>query len=102
MDSVGFYVLAPKVQIEQGLFSEQLKKESIQAKVRQRVEAYEGKRDAWFEGAFQPLMEVIEIAEISWESVIEDIREADPKFGADLGEFYEDCLRFNGPFFDKV
>ena len=48
MDSVGFYVLAPKVQIEQGIFSEQLSKESIQSKVRQRVEAYEGARDEWF------------------------------------------------------
>ena len=90
MDYVGFYVLAPMIQIEQGLFSEQLSKESIQSKVKQRFEAYEGERDEWFEGAFQPLMEVIEIGEISWESVIEDIREADPKFGADLGEFYED------------
>ena len=97
MDSVGFYVLAPKAQIEEGLFSELLSKESVRSKVGQRVEAYKGERDEWFESAFQPLMDVIEIGEISWESIIEDIQEADPGFGAELGEFYEDCLRFNGP-----
>ena len=42
------------------------------------------------------MIEVINIGEISWESIIEDIQEADPGFGAELGEFYEDCLRFNG------
>jgi hypothetical protein len=38
-------------------------------------------------------MEVIEIGEISWESVIEDVQRGDPGFGADLGEFYGECLR---------
>ena len=96
MDPVGFYVIAPKVQIDQGLFSEQLSKKSIRSKVRQRVEAYEGERDEWFEEAFQPLMDAIQIGEISWESIILNIQEAGPGFGAELGEFYEDCLRFNG------
>ena len=97
MDSVGFYVLAPKAQIDQGFFSEQLSKESVRSKVKQRVEAYEGERDDWFEEAFRPLMDVIQIGEISWESLIEDVQEADLGFGAELGELYEDCLRFNGP-----
>jgi hypothetical protein len=97
MVSIGFFVLAPKVQIDQGLFSEQLSKESIRSKVKQRVEAYDGERDEWFESAFRPLMGVIQIGEISWESIIEDVQMVDSSFGADLGEFYEDCLRFNGP-----
>lgn len=97
MVSVGFYVLAPKIQIEQSLFSEQLSKESIRSKVRQRVGAYEGEKDAWLEEAFQPLMDVIHIGAISWVSIIEDIQDADAGFGAELGKFYEDCLRFNGP-----
>lgn len=96
LDSVGFYVLAPKVQIEQGLFSEQLSKESIHLKVRHRVEVYEGERDAWFKEAFLPLMEVIKIGEMSWESIIADVQRADPSFGAALGEFYEESLWFNG------
>ena len=50
-----------------------------------------------FEAAFQPLMEVIEIGVISWESVIADAQREYPGIGADLGVFYEDCLRFNGP-----
>jgi hypothetical protein len=95
MDSIGFFVLAPKVQIEQGFFSEQLSTESIRSKVKQRVEAYEGERDEWFEGAFQPLIDVIQIGEISWESIIADVQRGDPGFSADLGEFYEECLRFN-------
>ena len=42
------------------------------------------------------MIDVIEIGAISWESIIADAQKDDPDFGADLGEFYEDCLRFNG------
>ena len=102
MESLGFYLLAPRGQIGQGIFSEQLTKESIRSKAKKRVEAYEGESDEWFEEAFRSLIEAIQIGEISWDSIIEDVQRVDPGFGAELGEFYEDCLRFNGPFFDKV
>jgi hypothetical protein len=39
---------------------------------------------------------LIESGEISWESIIEDVQMVDPSFGDEMGEFYEDCLRFNG------
>jgi hypothetical protein len=45
---IGFYVLAPKSQIEQGRFSKVMKHSSIQGKVKRRVQEYGGEKDEWY------------------------------------------------------
>lgn len=92
---LGFYVLAPESQIERGIFDEQLRPESIQQKVKQRVGAYEGDKDVWYSEWFQPTLARIVLQAVSWEDVIGEIEQHDPASAASLQVFYERCLGFN-------
>jgi len=95
-EALGFYVLAPSSQIEQGVFDKDLDKDSLHATVKQRVEGYEGKRDRWFSECFLPVLERLEVKAVSWEELIIYLLASDP--AADqLQYFYERCLEFNLP-----
>ena len=93
-DRLDFVVLAPQYSIEKGTFSDELRRSSIEEKVRKRVDAYEGGLDSWFEQNFAPLMDVIELRALSWEDVIEWIREHKPGVTDLLSEYYDLCLEF--------
>jgi len=93
--NLSFYVLAPEDQIKSRTFSRHLGKQSIKEKVDKRVSAYNGKRDEWFKDWFTPTLDVIDIRSISWESVLDVIRENDSKTGDSLKEYYSHCLTFN-------
>jgi hypothetical protein len=90
---LGFYVLAPRKQIESGVFGDLLSRQSIEAKVRERVSAYGGAHDTWFRDSFLPLLERIEIAVLSWEQILASLPATQER--AELERFYAQCLKFN-------
>lgn len=95
LDQIGFYVLAPQEHIDNGKFAELIKHESIKAKMTRRVSGFEGAKEAWHETWFKPLIEVIDIQAISWESLVDFVTGLDEITGAQLHEFYQHCLMFN-------
>jgi len=95
-DSLGFYVVAPIKQIDSGVFSSKIEKDSIREKVSRRVDSYT-ETDAltrlmkWHKDFFLPTLERADISCVTWESVIEKI--GDPA----VQSFYDRCLKFNDP-----
>ena len=81
---------APKSQIERGVFRDLVTKDSIRLCVQDRVAAYRGARDAWFDDWFIPTLDAIDLGVLSWEVLLEGL---DPSYRA----FYDQCLVHNGP-----
>ena len=94
-ESLGFYVVAPRVQIREGIFSSQISGSSIKKKVERRISAYSGDKrkyaelQTWYRDFFIPTLKHIEIDCVAWEDIVEAIDEPDVR------EFYDRCLRFN-------
>ena len=97
LSRLSFHVLAPQSQIDRGAFYKQMSEVSIRATVERRVAEYEGERDHWFKEWFQPTIQHADIACISWEHLLSDIREIDARFSKEIDQFYERCLLFNSP-----
>jgi hypothetical protein len=97
LERLGFYVLAPQGQIEFGLFAAAMRAGSIEEKVAQRVQAYDGDLDAWFNDWFLPTLERIDLVALSWEALIATIAQWNPRGGEALNRFYELCLQYNQP-----
>jgi hypothetical protein len=97
--SLGFVVLAPREQIQLGLFKQQVSKTSIKDKVTQRVQAYRSpdreKKDIWLDNWLLPTLDHMKIDCLPWEEIIQAINHNDSGFGSELSAFYVDCLRFN-------
>lgn len=93
IDSLAFYVIAPKQKIEMGVFDNLVTKESIRNKVKIRVEAYEGRHDEWFHNTFLPVLNRIKLEIISWEKIIQDLPQNSETMS--IQEFYQKCLNFN-------
>jgi len=93
-DRLEFVVLAPQYSIEKGTFSDEMRRSSIEEKVRKRVDAYDRELYRWFEQSFVPLMDVIELRALSWEDAIAWIREHRPGVAEQLSEYYDLCLKF--------
>ena len=89
-----FVVVAPQYSIVKGTFSDEMRRSSIEEKVRKRVDEYGGELDLWFEKRFAPMMDVIELRSLSWEDAIAWIREHRPGVAAQLSEYYDLCLKF--------
>jgi len=96
-ESLGFYVIAPEKQINDGIFSSQISKSSIKEKVERRIIAYSDdykKHDdlqIWYKDLFLPAIEHINIQCVAWEPIIDKIDEPD------IRDFYNRCLKFNKP-----
>jgi len=90
---LAFYVTAPEQQVAAGVFQALMTKDSIKTKVHERVSQYDGAKDVWFHDAFLPTLDCMEVALITWESILKHIstQEAVPE----LKEFYRRCLEFN-------
>jgi len=95
--SLGFYVIAPEDQIKKGVFEEEMRKSSIEDKVRTRVnrymndvEKYEELQE-WLKEFFIPTLECIDIGCVSWEDTI------DKTNNRSIWNFYEQCRKFNKP-----
>lgn len=98
--SLGFFVLAPERQIEAGVFSSQMSKDGIRGRLVQRVQMYDSQCNRlelqkWLDEWALPLVDRMELACCSWESVIKRVSVAQPEYGASLDEFYRLCLEYN-------
>jgi len=92
---LGFYLIAPKNRIEKGEFDKELSRKSLQQKVGSRVCQYDGERDQWYSEWFLPSFQHIEIKLLSWEELIDTIKEEDEESGTSINQFYQECLKFN-------
>ena len=91
--NLAFYVIAPESQIASGIFGSMVTKESVQAKVRERIAVYDGAFDPWFHGVFLSTLAHVELGLLSWESILSALPEtAETEL---LREFYQQCLKFN-------
>ena len=95
LSNIGFYVLAPLSQIDKGVFTKPINRESINNKVEKRVKDYSGTKDQWYSDWFIPTFQKIEIIEISWEKIITTIREQEPESANSFKIFYRRCIEFN-------
>lgn len=95
LSRVAFYVIAPKIRMEKGVFGDLVSKESIRNKVKDRVDAYEGEKDKWFDNTFLPVLARLSVCTVTWEDIIEEIEETEQTdFGGCFREYYAWCLKF--------
>ncbi len=99
--SLGYYVFAPESQIRLGVFESAMRRESIAAKIAERVRGHDlhwsaHSREPWLQEWALPLVERMEIACEPWESQIGKIEAQDGIFGRSLRQFYGKCLVYNG------
>jgi len=96
LSHMAFHVLAPKSQIDAGVFEKNMTYDSIHSKVQRRIKEYGGEKDSWYDKWFKPTLKIIDIDCISWEKIIEDIEGNDITSGMQIKEFYKLCKHFNG------
>jgi hypothetical protein len=95
-EKIGFFVIAPESQINSGVFTEHLSPEKILSVVSRRVSEYqEPEKDKWLADWFIPTLEKMLINEISWEELVNVIKQSDTVYGAQIEAFYGRCLEFN-------
>ncbi len=95
-EDIAFYVVAPKIRIDEGIFATEMTKDNVRETVQKRVSEYEDKAKLqWFEEWFLPTLDVIGLRCISWEELISVVSENNESDGRELGEFYAKCLEFN-------
>ena len=93
VECLAFYVIAPEAQISSGLFANLVTKDSIEAKVRERVGSYAGAHDDWLHAVFLPVLDRIELGSLSWEAILSALPEsAEVEV---IRAFYLQCLKFN-------
>ncbi len=95
LSNLGFYVMAPRSRIKEEVFKKHMTHQSVRENVKRRVDEYRGDKQGWYDSCFLPTLDAIEIRTIAWEEMIDDISNADPEFGAELDQFYQNCLKFN-------
>ena len=99
--TLGFFVVAPQSQIDDGVFSEYMTRDSIKKTVAKRIAEYGGEKKDWYDRWFIPVAERTTIATVSWEEIVSGISELDAPFGAELEAFYANCLKFNRAAFNR-
>jgi hypothetical protein len=92
-----FFVLAPREQIDAGVFGDLLDAAKLRSVVEERTSMYDPPLTEWFENHFVPALDSIRTDCLAWEDVIAHIGQADAAFGDELREFYMKCLKFNRP-----
>ncbi len=97
LSALGFYVIAPQSQIDNGIFRNYLTHDSIQKTVKRRADEYDESKEEWLQNWFIPTIQRIDIRAISWEEIIETIRVTDPSSAHEINDFYDMCLQFNKP-----
>ena len=90
----GFVVIAPGARIAQGTFGA-VNKADIEAAVRKRAVAYDEVAVEWCVTHFASALAGCDLAVVAWETLLEQIGAIDSEAGADLGAFYEQCIRWN-------
>ncbi|MFW6125671.1 MAG: hypothetical protein ACOC58_01075 [Chloroflexota bacterium] len=94
---LGFYVVAPQVEIARGLFLRSVTQSAVGRKVKRRATEYGGKKSQWYSDWFEPALEQMEVGTLSWEELLRLIREQDPASAASLQWFYQQCISFSEP-----
>jgi len=90
---LGYHVLAPQERIDAKVFDELLSPEFIGPKVRRRVSEYgDDGKDQWLKKWFEPTLEPLKIACISWDSLLVHIAAHDPESAEEITGFYQHCL----------
>ena len=92
---MAFLVLAPREQIEAGVFADFIDKSSLERAVEERVASYDPPKTEWFKHWFLPTLNLMTVRCLDWENVVAFIKSADRSFGNDLEIFYNRCLDFN-------
>ena len=95
ISSKAFFLLAPKEQLDAGVFSDFMDITSLERVVKKRVENYDSPKTDWFENWFLPTLGSMCVSCLAWETVVAFIKSADRSFGDDLEIFYNRCLEFN-------
>jgi hypothetical protein len=98
LDSLGFYIVIPHDHRKPSAFTDALRKDGIRQKVKDRVEQYGEHGDelrAWLADDFQKALGRIELGVLTWETVIGQIQDLDPKGGDEILRFYKQCRHFN-------
>jgi hypothetical protein len=95
IEHLAFIVLAPEYSIEAGTFAAEMEPQGMLQKIQDRVSAYEGDLDEWFEKWAEPTLASISTYSVSWEQAIESLRSGEPEAANSLKEFYGLCLEFN-------
>lgn len=95
LKKAGFYVIAPKEQIQNNVFGDFISPSYIRHIVEKRVREYDEPKDKWFKDWFIPTIENIDIRTICWEEIIIFINSIDHVYGESLESFYDHCLEFN-------
>jgi hypothetical protein len=95
-EDFGFYVVAPSIRIDEGVFATEMTKDDIRETVQRRVYEYEDQaKQQWFNEWFLPTLAAIRLRCISWEELLAVVAEHNEANGDELGEFYAKCLEFN-------
>lgn len=97
LDELGFVLIAPQARIDDGVFAWDLGRDAVRAKVRRRVDAYGGERDAWFRDWFEPTLKRVDLRCLAWEEIVDAIAFHSAETGQVVDAFYGECLRFNRP-----
>lgn len=93
--SLGFYVLAPRVAIDAGVFSSFMTRQHVEQTVSARVAAYKGGLADWMEADFMPLLGRIDLKCITWEELVQKVIESGDEHAVELEAFYKNCLKDN-------
>jgi hypothetical protein len=96
VEHLAFYVIAPQTQVQSHMFATDIDRDSIQRKVKQRVDEYVGAKDSWFNDWFLPTLKIISIDALTWEAIIDPIANFDTESHSELNTFLQQCLRYNG------
>jgi len=94
---LGFYVPAPDEQIRAGVFGSKMQLSSISDKVKRRVEEYGGQKEKWFKEWFLLTLDRLDVGYISWEMILDFIKQKDKKCFDEISDFYNKCLTYNRP-----
>lgn len=97
MGTLGFFLVAPRARIDEGIFDHDLGHRAIRHKVQARVEAYEGSLDPWYKAWFVPTLTRLDIRLFAWEDLIDAISHEDMEAGQLIDSFYGTCLKHNRP-----
>lgn len=93
LDHRSFVVLAPEKSVLAGTFSDEMDRDGMGEKILDRVSAYDGELDAWYEEWAKPTLRRVALRSVSWESAIQQLAAVDPKGAESLSEFYQLCLK---------
>lgn len=99
LKSFGFYLVAPREQIENRVFSESMQPETIRQKISDRISAYSDdiRNDlrVWEVDWVEPVVQQLSLRCLSWEDLCDEVIESNQEIGCEVRDFYEQCLTHN-------